>query len=359
MTHESTSGRDISASLQERVESAIAAATPLRLIGGNTKAFYGRDPVGDPLELAGHQGIVTYEPTELVLTARAGTPVQKIEETLAREGQMLAFEPPRFGAGATLGGTIACTLSGPRRPYAGAARDFVLGTKVLNGKGEILSFGGEVMKNVAGYDISRLMTGAMGTLGILLEISLKVLPLLETQLTLAQELAPAQALDRLHQWGLRPLPVSASCHDGERLFVRLGGTPGAVEAARNQIGGEEIELAEAFWHSLREQDHPFFQTPGPLWRLSLASDAAPETIPGNWLYDWGGAQRWLKTEAPAEQVREAAQRAGGHASLFRSEGKRDQAFQPLPDPLMKVHRQLKLAFDPQGIFNPGRMYPGL
>ena len=352
-------GEDLAEALQERVHAAVAQATPLRLVGGDTKAFYGREPVGEPLAVGGHRGILNYEPTELVITARSGTPLVHIEEALAREGQMLPFEPPHLGAGATLGGTIACNLSGPRRPYAGAARDFVLGTRVLNGKGEILSFGGEVMKNVAGYDVSRLMAGAMGTLGILLEVSLKVLPRPETEVTLAREGTADEALEQVHQWGLRPLPVSASCYDGERLFVRLSGTSGAVNAARKKLGGDRVPDTPGFWRSLREQEHPFFQAPGPLWRLSLASDATPGTLVGSWLYEWGGALRWLVTETPAERVREAAREVGGHATLFRAEGARDQVFQPLPEPLMKVHRQLKLAFDPQEIFNPGRMYPGL
>ena len=359
MTDRAVSDQDISQRLQDRIQVAVAAGTPLRLVGGDTKAFYGRQPLGEPLNLAGHRGIVSYEPTELVITARAGTPLQRLEATLARQGQMLPFEPPHFGAGATLGGTIACNLSGPRRRYAGAARDFVLGTRVLNGRGEILSFGGEVMKNVAGYDVSRLMTGAMGTLGLLLEISLKVLPRPETERTLGLEMSVDQALERLSQWGLRPLPISASCHDGARLLVRLSGTAGAVQAACEQLGGDSIEDGAVFWQALREHRHPFFREGTPLWRLSLAPDAAPAAIPGDWLYEWGGAQRWLKTEAPAQQVWEMARRCGGHATLFRSAGPRDQVFQPLPEPLMKVHSQLKLAFDPHRIFNPGRIYQGL
>jgi len=351
--------QDLIRELQERVQAAAAAATPLRLVGGDTKSFYGREPSGEPCEVGEHRGILSYEPTELVVTARAGTPLQELEETLERAGQMLGFEPPGLGPGATLGGTIACNLSGPRRPHAGAARDFVLGTRVLNGKGEILAFGGEVMKNVAGYDLSRLMTGAMGTLGILLEVSLKVLPRPETELTLSQEVPVQEALDRLHRWSARPLPISASCHDGKHLFVRLSGTPGGVKAARAQIGGEEVAAGTEFWRSLREQEHPFFASSSPLWRISVASDTPPASIPGGWLYEWGGALRWLTTDAPAEEVRELARKSGGHATLFRTQGPRDQVFQPLPGPLMGVHRKLKAAFDPGGIFNPGRMYADL
>ena len=243
MTDRAAPDQDIGQRLQDRVQAAVEAATPLRLVGGDTKAFYGRQPLGEPLNLAGHRGIVSYEPTELVITARAGTPLQRLEATLARQGQMLPFEPPHFGADATLGGTIACNLSGPRRRYAGAARDFVLGTRVLNGSGEILSFGGEVMKNVAGYDVSRLMTGAMGTLGLLLEISLKVLPRPETELTLGLDMSADLALERLSRWGLRPLPISASCHDGARLLVRLSGMAGLAGAPAPVLPRRHTALA--------------------------------------------------------------------------------------------------------------------
>jgi glycolate oxidase FAD binding subunit len=348
--------QDLSRLLQEQVRAAISARTPLNIVGGNTKTFYGREPQGLPIEVAAHSGIVNYEPTELVITARAGTPLQEIEQTLATENQMLPFEPPHFGRAATLGGTIACNLSGPRRPYSGAARDLVLGTRLLNGKGEILRFGGEVMKNVAGYDVSRLMAGALGTLGILLGVSVKVLPRAETELTLRQETGPEQALERLHGWAREPLPVSGSGYRGGFLSVRLSGTPDAVNEARGRIGGEEVSQGETFWQALKEQQLPFFALPGPLWRLSVAPDTPPMDLPGDWLYEWGGALRWLKSEVPAEQIRAAAEAGGGHATLFRG-GDRDQVFHPLSAELLRLHCNLKQAFDPHGIFNPGRMYP--
>ena len=350
---------DIGTQLQDRVRDAVAAATPLCIAGGDSKAFHGRTPVGERLEVREHQGIVNYEPTELVISARAGTPLRLVEDTLASEQQMLAFEPPHFGEAATLGGTIACNLSGPRRPYAGAARDFVLGTRVINGKAEILAFGGEVMKNVAGYDVSRLMTGAMGTLGVLLEVSLKILPRPEVELTLAQALPVQEALERLHAWGRLPLPVSGTCYDGRQLVVRLSGTAGAVSAARARIGGDTIDAGHGFWESLREHRHPFFANERPLWRLSLASSTPPLELAGDWLYEWGGAQRWLATEEPAATVRAAAQQAGGHATLYRNMATREAVFQPLSAGLMTLHQRLKQAFDPAGIFNPGRMYPEL
>ena len=350
--------QEISAQLQVAVNQAREAGTPLCIRGGGSKEFYGRKPLGELLDVSPHQGIVNYEPTELVITARAGTSLREIEQTLADANQMLPFEPPHFGDTATLGGTIACNLSGPRRPYAGAARDFVLGTQVLNGRGEILSFGGEVMKNVAGYDISRLMCGALGTLGILLEVSLKVLPRAESELTLVYQTHVEDALETLHDWGRKPYPVSASCFDGDSLTVRLSGEARAVEAARKLMGGETLAEGELFWRKLGEQSHGFFASSQPLWRISLASDSPPMDLEGKWLYEWGGAQRWLVSNAQAETIRESAAMAGGHATSFRG-GDRDQVFESLPKGLMAIHRRLKQAFDPQGILNPGRMYKEL
>lgn len=350
--------QDISLQLQERVNQARDNHTSLCIRGGGSKEFYGRELLGEPLEVGSHSGIVSYEPTELVISARAGTPLDEIEQTLRDKGQMLPFEPPHFSETATLGGTIACNLSGPRRPYAGAARDLVLGTRVLNGKGEILSFGGEVMKNVAGYDVSRLMCGSLGTLGVLLEVSLKILPRPESELTLVFEANITEAIDELHDWAQKPYPLSASCFDGNQLHVRLSGEQRAVEAARKLMGGEVLANGHAFWRKLREHQHGFFRSSKALWRLSVGSDAAPMELAGKWFYEWGGAQRWLASEAPAEQIREAAKTAGGHATCFRG-GDRQQAFHPLPEPLMQIHRRLKQAFDPERIFNPGRFYEDL
>lgn len=350
---------DASLALQARIQAAYGAAAPLSIRGGNSKGFYGREAGGDVLDVSGHRGITHYEPTELVITARAGTPLGAVEQALQEHGQMLAFEPPHFGAGATLGGTVACNLSGPRRVSAGAARDFVLGCRLINGKGEILSFGGEVMKNVAGYDVSRLMCGALGTLGVLLEVSLKVLPRPDAETTLSLQLGDRQALARLHEWAQQPLPVSASCHDGSNLYVRLSGTQGAVSSARKLIGGDEVADGVRFWHRLREQQSGFFASQQPLWRLSLASDVAPLPLAGKCLYEWGGALRWLVSTAAPASIRAAAEAAGGHAVLFRGGDRAGAVFHPLPEALMSIHKQLKQAFDPNAIFNPGRMYPEL
>jgi glycolate oxidase FAD binding subunit len=350
---------DRSAELQEAVRAAAGERAALRVVGGGTKAFYGRTTQGRALNLAGHAGIIDYEPTELVFTARAGTPLGEVEAALAAQGQMLPFEPPHYGATATLGGAIACGLSGPRRPYAGAVRDFVLGVKLLTGRGDIMRFGGQVMKNVAGYDISRAMAGAMGTLGVLLEVSLKVLPLPAEEITLGRDAHTGEALRLMNEWAARPLPLSAAIHHGDRLYVRLSGAATAVRAARERLGGELLEDAAAFWRGVREHEHDFLAGEAPLWRVSVPPAAAPLELSGESLIDWGGAQRWLRTDEPAQRIRTAATRAGGHATLFRGGDRTGAVFHPIGDGLLSVHRNLKAAFDPAGILNAGRLYEGL
>lgn len=344
---------DASSALLEQVERALADNTPLLIQGGNSKAFLGRVGAGEVLDTRAHRGIVRYDPTELVVTARAGTPLQELLATLDAAGQMLACEPPAFGDGATVGGMVASGLSGPRRPWAGSVRDFVLGSRVISGTGQHLRFGGEVMKNVAGYDLSRLLAGSYGCLGVLTEVSLKVLPKPRQCLGLSLEMDSARALARLADWGRQPLPISAASHDGERLHLRLEGGEGSVAAARDRLGGEP--LAASYWSDLNEQRLPFFDEGLPLWRLSLPTNTGPLELPGGQLLDWAGAQRWLKSAAPAERIRELVSRAGGHATCY-SHGLVDSPFQPLPAVLLRYQRQLKAQLDPQGIFNPGRMY---
>ena len=347
---------DISKTLQETILDAHANKTALQITGGNSKDFYGRTPSGKKLDVSGHTGILNYEPTELVITARSGTPLTEIEKVLAENNQMLPFEPPHFGKTATLGGTIACNFSGPRRPYAGAARDFVLGIKLLNGRGEILSFGGEVMKNVAGYDISRLMTGALGTMGVLLEVSLKVLPCNEKEITLVKELNEQSALDTIARCSAKSIPLSASLYDGGHLYLRLCGTTNSVANAKQKTGGDEFDGGHAFWHKINEHTHPFFDSPLPLWRLSLAPCTPPLEIKGKSLLDWGGAQRWLLSNEPAEKIRTAIQATGGHAACFRNGNRQQNVFQSLQPKMLSLHQNLKKTFDPNNIFNPGRMY---
>jgi glycolate oxidase FAD binding subunit len=345
----------------ERVRAASAARQPLRLRGGGTKDFYGGEPRGELFDTRAHAGIVSYEPTELVVTARCGTPLAELEAALAENGQMLAFEPPHFGSGATLGGTVAAGLSGPRRAAAGALRDHLLGAKLLDGQGNVLSFGGQVMKNVAGYDVSRLLAGSLGILGVILEASLKVQPRPPRESTLGFEMPQARAIVTLNQWAATPLPMSASVWHGGRLMLRLAGADAAVRAAVQKFGGDTLEddAARALWQGVREQSHPFFAGDAPLWRLSVPSTAEALALPGEQLIEWGGALRWLKSDAEARSVRDAAQRAGGHATLFRAKDKSAGAFAPLPEVQGRLHRGLKASFDPRGIFNPGRMYPEL
>ncbi|MDH3526043.1 MAG: glycolate oxidase subunit GlcE [Gammaproteobacteria bacterium] len=345
-------------SFQDTLRAAAATGTPVSIRAGGSKSFYGRPGTGTGFSVAEYTGIIDYSPTELVISARAGTPLAELEAALAKENQMLPFEPPHFGPGATLGGTIACGFSGPRRPYAGAARDHVLGITCLNGRGERLRFGGQVMKNVAGYDISRTLTGSLGTLAVLLDITLKVLPRPETELTLSLEASPEQALEWLNVWAGQPLPLSGGGCIGKQLMVRLSGFEQGVKAAAQRLGGDELAAADSFWQDLREQRHPFFQDDRPLWRLSVPPATAAFALEADELIDWGGAQRWLKTSLPAQILRDTAARAGGHATRFRG-GNRDDVFHPLDPALLALHQRLKASFDPAGILNPGRMYSGI
>lgn len=343
----------------DAVRDAAARGTPLVIRGGGSKSFYGRDIDGEPLPMQSHRGILHHEPSELVLTARAGTPLDEIERRLADVGQMLAFEPPHFGATATLGGCVACGLSGPRRPYAGSVRDFVLGVTLVNGRGERLHFGGEVMKNVAGYDVARLVTGSLGTLGAVLDVSLKVLPRPAEEMTLVFDLPADRAIASMNTWAAQALPLSACSHDGERLWARLSGAPSALRAARARLGGEALDSGADFWVRLRELRHEFFSGDLPLWRLSVPPATPPFELTGRVWTDWGGAQRWLRSDSPAEAVHRSVRESGGHATLFRGGDRRGAVFAPLSGPVDRWHRNLKQAFDPSGILNRGRMYDGL
>ena len=347
--------------LADTIRAAAANKTPLCIRGGGSKDFYGGSLRGELLGVSDYRGIVEYEPTELVITARAGTPLSEIETTLRERGQMLAFEPPHFGAGATVGGCIAAGLSGPRRAYAGAVRDYVLGVRMLDGNGSDLRFGGQVMKNVAGFDVSRLMAGSLGTLGLILEVSLKVLPLPVAEATLHFEKSAADAIATINEWAGQALPVSATALNSGILRVRLSGASAAVEAAVEKLGGQLVEPIQAatFWSGIREHADPFFSTALPLWRLSVKSTTPPAALAGTQLIEWGGALRWLASDADPSTVRDAARSAGGHATLFRGADKSSGAFQPLAPALMAIHHNLKRAFDPAGIFNAGRLYESL
>jgi glycolate oxidase FAD binding subunit len=354
-----TSTRDLTDAVCDAVRRAAAEGRPLVVRGGDTKAFYGREPTGEVLELETHRGIVEYEPTELVITARAGTTLDELEAVLADRGQILGFEPPRFGKQATIGGTLACGFSGPRRPYAGAARDFVLGTRVVNGLGQPLRFGGKVIKNVAGYDVSRLMVGALGVLGVIMEVSLKILPADAREETCRWEVDAYEAIRRMNEWARMPLPISGTCFADGVLYARWSGARSAVAAAINRYGGSKLENGPRFWTAMKEHETPFFGGTAPLWRLSVPAATPPLELAGDWLIEWSGAQRWLRAREPDDVVRDAAAKARGHATRFRSDGRRTDVFHPLTPALLALHKRLKQAFDPKNILNRGRLYADL
>lgn len=343
---------------RDRIASASASRTSLRIRGNGTKDWYGQRLEGDILDTKPYCGIVAYDPTELVITARAGTTLREIGKALSEKNQMLAFEPPRFDGLATIGGIVASGLAGPRRQAVGSVRDFVLGVVLMDGNGDVLHFGGQVMKNVAGYDVSRLLAGSLGTLGLILEVSIKVLPKPVAQTTLHFEMSQADALKQLNVWGGQPLPISASCWYQGHLSVRLSGARAAVDAAVQKMGGETLTDGDALWDSLREHSHGFFsEISQGLWRVSVPTVAEALQLSGEQLIEWGGAQRWLKTTADAVAIRTAAQKAGGHATLFKGGDKSVGVFHPLQPAVARIHRNLKNTFDPAGIFNRGRMYP--
>lgn len=359
--------------LIDTVLQASAQEQALCIRGSGSKDFLGGPMLGEPLDTRDLRGISSYEPTELVVTARAGTPLAELEATLAEQGQCLAFEPPRLGdatqQGGTVGGMVAAGLAGPARAAVGGVRDHLLGATLLNGRGEVLSFGGQVMKNVAGYDVSRVLAGSMGVLGVICEVSLKVLPRPPASLTLRFDLDHSSALRRLNEWAGEPLPLNASVWWDDTLVLRLSGAAAAVSAAASRLGGEPIDaaLAERFWAGLRDQRDDFFASAhqaiqergASLWRLSVAATAPRITLEGDQLLEWGGALRWLVTQAPAASVHAAAAEARGHAQVHRGGDHGAEGFAPLSAPVLRIHRELKRSFDPAGIFNRQRLHPAL
>ena len=356
--------------LQQQLRQAIADSAPLVVRGGASKSWLDPHPErtrgARVIDARAHQGIVAYEPSELYVTARAGTPLGELEAALAEHGQCLPCDPPRFvrdGHAATVGGMVASGLSGPGRLSTGAVRDFVLGASLLNGRGEVMSFGGQVMKNVAGYDVSRLLAGSMGSLGVILDVSLKVLPQPRAEATLVFEMPQQQATEQVNRWCGQPLPISASAWWAEPsgrglLHLRLRGARAAVGAACSALGGELLQAprADALWASLREQELDWFDATWQpssrqaLWRIALPPTTPPLDLPGETLVEWGGALRWLRGDADATAVREAAARAGGHATRFRGGDPAVPVYTPPAAPLDAIHRRLKLAFDPHGLF---------
>ena len=343
--------------ISERIKLALACKTPLAIHGGNTKAFYGGVIAGEPLDIRQYTGIIEYEPKELVLTVRAGTTLAEIESVMDSASQILPFEPPHFSVGSTIGGSVAAGLSGPRRPYTGAVRDFVLGARIINGKGDDLRFGGRVIKNVAGYDVSRLMAGAMGTLGVLLDLSFKVLPKPVENLTLRYAFDEATAIRQFNEWAGKPLPISAtSWHDGVAM-LRLSGATAGVKAARLKLGGEVVadDVALKYWRALRDQQDVFFLSAEPLWRVSVPPTTPPLSLGMSQWIEWGGGLRWQCGAADISMLRKKVAATGGHVTLFRNGDKSVGVFNPLPPALLSIHRDLKAAFDPENILNRGRM----
>jgi glycolate oxidase FAD binding subunit len=375
--------------LIDAVRAAAADGRVLRLRGGGTKDFWGQSRNAEVLDTRACSGIISHEPSELVVTVRGGTPLAELEAVLAEKGQCLPFEPPHFGAGATVGGMVAAGLSGPARATAGAVRDYVLGSRFINGKGEELTFGGQVMKNVAGYDVSRLLAGSWGTLGLITEVSLKVLPVAPAEATLMCAGLPQQAaLDLLHRWGGQPLPLNASAWvrdttaqpEADYLFVRLRGAVAAVHSAITRMSADAQALgapvqcmdrgeAAQDWRASGEQTLQFFEPPSPdacLWRLSVPQIAPALDLPYATYIEWQGAQRWVWAPAAAVQaVRQAAQAVGGYATLFRTSVQHGEADKsvgvhtPLDAVQQRIQQQLQQQFDPHGVFATGRLHANI
>jgi glycolate oxidase FAD binding subunit len=335
--------------IADRVRAAAADGDPVVIRGGGSKPWYGDPLRGDPLNVADHTGVIEYDPGELVLTCRAGTRLAELRTLLAENGQHLPFDPPSFGPAATIGGAVACGLSGPARPWVGALRDYLLGTRIVNGRGEILRFGGQVMKNVAGYDVSRLMAGARGTLGVLLDVSFKVLPRPADQRTLRFECAQEEAIRRMNAWSGQPLPITGAAWHDEKLWLRLAGAQSEVAEAAKALAGDAVE-DDGSWQALREHEHGFFTGEAPLWRLSLPPATAPLDLAGPCLVDWGGAQRWYRGDEPPERIRAAAEAAGGHATLFHGPPGIAR-FHRLPPAATRLQERIRKAFDPHAILN--------
>lgn len=353
---------NVRSQLHEQVKTALSEATPLKICGGDSKAFYG-NPINaqQVLDIKPYAGIVSYEPTELCITVRAGTRLKDLEEELSKHQQMLPFEPPLFTDSATIGGAVAAGLSGPRRPYTGAVRDAILGTAVINGFGEIVNFGGQVMKNVAGYDVSRLMTGSQGTLGPILEVSLRLIPKPEKDITYQLPMTQQEALDYFTTLRQSRLPVTASCYIDNQVHIRLSGSEKQLINLIKNHDLQPLDNGDIFWQSIRNQSHPFFEKNNkPLWRLSTPPAAPAHQQPENHLMlEWGGAIRWITSNSPPNIIQDMAKKAEGGAILFRGDVAGACTF-PKPEPaLFKLQQHLKRQLDPKGIFNPNRLYEGL
>ncbi len=354
---------DLTQEICSQVNDAFQQNKKLKICAGNSKHFYGKTIEAETLSIAEHSGIIEYEPSELYITARSGTTLKEIESILHAENQMIPCEPPHFGANATLGGMVASGLSGPRRATAGALRDCILGAEIINGKGEYLKFGGKVMKNVAGYDVSRLMCGAMGTLGVLMSITLRLVPKPEMEQTIVVTCNANNAIQKMNAWANTPMPISGNYYDGNALHIRLSGSSSAIRACTEKIVGERVESSEIFWSNVKEQATEFFLTDNPIWRISVPPTTSPLNIHSPYVMEWNGGLRWYAAAEDTDNIRDQTQQAGGHATLFRRASINDSTFKdvfhPLPQTTFNLHKKLKQVFDPANILNPGKMYVGV
>ncbi len=348
---------DISQQLVDQVKTAYESNSSLVIKGsGSKQQCCGRTIQGESLLTSEHSGIVNYSPVELVITALSGTSLEALNHELDINNQQLSFEPPGLGEKATIGGTVACNLSGAARPWSGSVRDLLLGVRLINGKGEHLTFGGQVIKNVAGYDVARLQAGALGCLGVLTEVSLKTMPKPKECITIVQELSESEALLKMQQLAAQSKPLSALAWHDQKLFIRLSGESKTIQKTAQTWGGEQLVEATSFWTALNEQSLKFFQTDMPLWRFSIGPAAKNLLADTETIIDWAGSQRWVLGDYDPEQLYKIAKDAGGHVSLFRGGDRTAEVRQPLSDIERKLQKRIKDSFDPGGILNPGRMY---
>jgi glycolate oxidase FAD binding subunit len=347
------------AQMLEQVSDAVSGSTPVSIVGGNSKHGIGREQVGEPISVSEYSGVVDYQPTELVVTVRAGTKMAELREVLAEKDQMLACETPEFDGVATVGGALACAQSGPSRPWWGSIRDQVLGVRLINGKAEHLRFGGQVMKNVAGYDVSRLQVGAMGAFGILTEVSLKVLPRPEGSKTVRRQLDADAAIRVMNEVSMTPLPLAGACWFDGDLYLRLAGQASVINALVAELEGDVLADDENIWAALREQSLPFFAGAEDLWRLSVRANSSHLKSDGDCLIDWGGARRWLSGTNQREELERFALSAGGEVTQVRGGDRGAEIFPALGAAHQVMLQRLKLAFDPGAIFNRGRLYSWL
>ena len=356
---------DISQDLQHFIKEAIAAKIPFFIQGGGSKDYYGNPVEAGPLDVSPHSGVISYEPTELCITVRAGTPLSEIESLLAEHQQILPFEPPQYTDRATIGGAIAAGIAGPRRAYSGSVRDAILGVQIINGEGEIVNFGGQVMKNVAGYDLSRLMVRSLGTLGLILNVSIRLIPKPEQDLSLVFEASQEDALAFFEGLRKQLLPITASLWKDNMVYMRFSASEKILKSTRAKIAAQkEIDVladGDNFWQSIRDHKDDFFSySDKPLWRLSLppVSDKILR-INDPQLIEWGGAQRWVNSNAPANIIHSIAMSRGGYATAFKRRAPGTAVFPTLEPKLLALHRQLKRKMDPHAVFNPNRLYQGV